>query len=288
MKELLIEILKIIAPISVALIVFAQGLGIPPARVVAYFKERPGLLLRSLSVTLFLVPAVALVLILLIKPAHGVAIALAILVSCPPAPLMLKTTLQKGGSPGFMASLHLSMAALAFVTVPAILYLLSIPLKFHATVDLGKMLWILARTILLPLGLGLAFRALWSATADRLAPILAKAGMAGLAIVVLVALVALYPALLKMDVWSYLVMAAVSVAALAIGHWLAPGDPHQKTALAMESATRHPVLSLTIASSTFSQQQALPVMVPCVMTFIIVAMIYLAWRGRAMKLSPVP
>ncbi len=49
MKDLVIEILKIVAPISVGLIVFAQGLGIPPKLVGTYFKEQPWLILRSLA-----------------------------------------------------------------------------------------------------------------------------------------------------------------------------------------------------------------------------------------------
>src|SRR6266581_1102943 len=108
MKDLAIEILKIVAPISVALIVFVQGLGIAPSLVATYFKERRGLMLRSLIAALVLVPLAALALILALEPAPGVAIGIAILVACPPAPLMLKAAPKMGGgNPAFMASLHL-------------------------------------------------------------------------------------------------------------------------------------------------------------------------------------
>ena len=60
MKELIITILQILAPISVALIVFAQGLKISPSQVMIYFKERPWTMLRSLVAVLVLVPAAAL------------------------------------------------------------------------------------------------------------------------------------------------------------------------------------------------------------------------------------
>lgn len=282
MKDLVIEILKIVAPLSVGLIVFAEGLGIAPSLVATYFKERPWLMLRSLVATLALVPAAALALILVLKPTPGLAIGLAILVACPPAPLMLKAAPKMGGgSAAFMASLHLSLAVLAFLTVPAVLYLLSIPLGFHADVDLGVMAWILARTILIPIGLGMAVRAFFPKFADRFGPVLAKAGTVGLAVVVLFALVALYPALLNMDRWSYLVIAAVSAVALAIGHLLGPDNPHEKTTLAVECGVRHPVLAITIAAANFSPQKALPVLIPCVLTFIVVAMVYLFWRGRS-------
>jgi len=284
MQDLIVDILKIVAPVSVALIVFAQGLGIAPSRVVGYWKERPALMLRSLAVVLLLIPAVALVLIVLLKPAPAVAIALAILVSCPPAPLMLKTAPSKGGaSAAFMASLHLSAAALAIVSVPGILSVLSIPLGFHAEVDLPGMIWILARTIILPIVLGSAVRAFFPAAADRAAPILRRGGTVGLFVVVLFALAAFYPALLQMDPWSYVVMVAVSTAALTIGQFLGPKDAHERTTLAVECAVRHPALAIGIAVAASSSQQAMPVLVPCVITFIAVAMIYMAARGRRLR-----
>jgi BASS family bile acid:Na+ symporter len=282
MKELLLDILKIVAPLSVALIMFSQGLGIAPGQVAAYFRQRPWLMLRALIATLVLVPAAALVLILVLSPSHGLAIGLAILVACPPAPLMLKAATKKGGgNAAFMASLHLSLAALAFLTVPAVLYLLSMVVGFSAEVDLGAMNWILARTILLPIGLGLAVRAFFPATADRVAPGLGKAGTLGLLVVVLFALAALYPALLNMDPWSYLVIVLVSAAALAIGHWFGAGDPGDRTVVAVECGVRHPVLALTIGIANFSRQAALPILVPCILTFIVMAMIYMTWRGKS-------
>jgi BASS family bile acid:Na+ symporter len=282
MKELIVEILKIVTPVSVALIVFAQGLGIAPSQVGTFFKEQPGLMLRSLIATLVLVPAAALALIVALEPAAGVAIGLAILVACPPAPLMLKAAPNMGGgSAAFMASLHLTLAVLAFLTVPAVLYLISIPLGFHADVDMGAMAWILARTILIPIGLGVAVRGIFPSFADRYAPVLGKAGTVGLLVVVLFALVTLYPALLNMDGWSYLVIVAVSATALAIGHLSGPADPSEKTILAVECGVRHPVLALNIAVASLGHPEALPVLVPCVLTFIAVAMVYLIWRGRS-------
>jgi predicted Na+-dependent transporter len=104
--------------------------------------------------------------------------------------------------------------------------------------------------------------------------------MVGVFVVLLIAIAALYTALLKMDLWSYLVFAVVSVVALAIGHLLGPEDPQEKTALAVECGVRHPALALAIGAANFSRERALPVLLPCVITFIVVATIYLSWRGR--------
>jgi len=281
MKEIIIPILKIVAPIAVALIVFAQGLKVSPSEVMTYFTERPWLMLRSLVAVLVLVPAAALAIILLLKPSPEVAVGLTILVSCPPAPLMLKGAPKiGGGGAAYMASLHLSLAALAFITVPLSLDLLSMPLGFQSEVDLTAMAMILGRTILIPVGLGLAVRSFFPQFADTVGPKLDKAGAIGLLVVVLFALVALLPALLKMDPWSYLVIVAVCAAALAIGHGIGSSQPRERTILAVESGVRHPVLAITIAASNFTPQKALPVLVPCVLVFIAVAMVYLLWRKR--------
>jgi hypothetical protein len=41
-------------------------------------------------------------------------------------------------------------------------------------------------------------------------------------------------------------------------------------------------LAITIAASNFSPEKALPVLVPCVLVFIVVAMVYLLWRKRGL------
>jgi BASS family bile acid:Na+ symporter len=281
MKEIILSILKIIAPLSVALIVFAQGLKISSREVIKYFKEKPWLIVRSLIAVLIIVPAVALAIILVLKPPIEVAVALAILVSCPPAPLMIKATPNLGkGSAAFMASLHLSLAVLALISVPAILYLISIPLGFHADVNLVKMMMILSKTILIPVALGMVIRSYFPVFADKASPKLDKAGTIGLLILVLVVLIKFFPALLNMSLWSYLVIAVVSASALAIGHFLGPKDPHERTSLAIESGVRHPALALTIGVSNYTAAIALPILVPCVLVFIIIAMLYMILQKK--------
>ncbi len=281
MKAQLIEILKIVAPLSVVLIMFAQGLGIAPGEVARQFRGRSLLLLlRAFVAMVVLVPAAALAILLLLKAPLPLAIGLAILVACPPAPVMLKNVVQEGGDAAFMASLHLLVAALAFLTVPTVLNVLSGPLGFHADVQIGTMMWILAKTILLPVTAGLIVHGLFKGFALKAGPLLGKVGMVGLVLVVLVALVALYPTLLSMDAKSYLIIALVSVAALAIGHFLGPDDPAQKTVMAVECGVRHPALALMIASTNFTPQQALPVLIPCILTLIVIATVYMKWRGK--------
>jgi BASS family bile acid:Na+ symporter len=282
LRELVIESLQIAAPLSVALIVFAEALAISLRDVIAFFRERPGTMLTSLAAALVFAPAAALGLILVLEPAPAVAVGLAILMSCPPAPLMIKSApTVGGGNAAFMASLHLSLAVLAVVTVPAVLHAMAIPLGFEAGVAPVSILSLLAKTILIPIALGLAVRALWPAWADRVAGDIGKAGSIGLLVIVIAILAALYRTLLSMDGWSYLVIAIVCLAALAIGHWIGSSKPEERTILAVECAVRHPGLAVAIGSSNFTPQQALPVLVPCIVSFILIGTAYLFWRGRS-------
>jgi BASS family bile acid:Na+ symporter len=274
------DLLKILAPLSVASIVFAQGLTIAPSLVLAVFKERLWLLLRILIAVLVLVPAAALAILLGVRAPQALAVGLAILVACPPAPLMVSSAPNKGASAPFMAKLHLLLSALAFVTVPAVLYVLSGALGVKADVDRGAMAWTLARTNLGPLALGLAVRGFAPAIADRVGPMFGKAGTLGIAVVVLFALAQFYPALLNMEPWSYLIIALVSTTALAIGHAAGPEDPRERTALAVECGVRHPALAIAIATANFGAERTLPVLFPCVVGFMTIAMVYLTLRQR--------
>jgi bile acid:Na+ symporter, BASS family len=227
------------------------------------------------------VPAAALALILVLKPAPAVGVGIAILVACPPAPLMIKAATKKGGDPAFMASLHLSLAALAVITVPAVLHTLAIPLGFRADVNLAALLSILAETILLPIGLGLAARALFPQWAGAFAAPLGRVGGIGLLVVLIVVAAVLYRPLLDMDAWSYGVIAAVAVAALAIGHLMIGSQyADKRTVLAVECAVRHPGLAIAIGTLNFTAQETLPVLLPCIITFMVIANIYLFMRAR--------
>ena len=279
MIEIIIAIVKIMAPVSVALIVFTQALKIPPGEVIAFFRERFGLILFSLITMLVIIPAVTLAIIVVLKPEPEVAIGLAILAACPPAPLMLKGIGKLGrGDSTFVASLHLSVSILAFITVPFCLYLISIPIGFAIEVDPASMMWVIGRTILIPVGLGLAVGHFFPRFAETKGPGLDKAGTAGVVIVLLVAMAAWVPRFLDMTLYSYLVMAVVSGTALAIGHVLGPANAYQRTTLAVESCVRHPGLALTIAGANFTPEKAVPIIVPAVLVCALIVRGYLIRR----------
>jgi bile acid:Na+ symporter, BASS family len=278
--DLIFQVLKLAIPFSVMVSMFAQGLSVHPGQL-AIFRERPGLIGRSLGVVLVLVPAAVLGLVLLLKPARPVAIGLTILAACPAAPIMMVKVPKQGGSLAYVTILHLSLALLALFTVPITLNLLSQGLGFRIAVPMPAVAKVVGMTILAPVCTGILLRALFPKFAEVVGPTAARAGDIALTVLIFLLVAAFSPMLLNIDPWSYLVMGVVIAASLAIGHGLGPKAPEERTTLAIESAARHPGLALTIAVLSVSPRKALAVLIPYLVVFVVVSTLYLQWRKRS-------
>jgi BASS family bile acid:Na+ symporter len=281
MKEILFDIIKIGLPLSIMGTVFAQGLMLAPGQQLAFFKEHPLLMLRSLLVVLVLVPLAALAIILLLKPLPAIGIGLAILAASPAAPLQFINIAKQGGSLVYLGTLHLSLALLAIITVPAVVYLLSRALGFQAEVDALQVAKTVAQTIFIPVILGIVVRYFFPRAADKISPVLGKVAQIVVYVLALPILVMTSGLLLKMNLWSYVVIAVFIIANLAIGHVLGPRDAQGRTTLAMVSGARNFGLAVTIGVLNFSREQALPVFIPYMILFVIISTIYLKWRKNA-------
>jgi BASS family bile acid:Na+ symporter len=276
-KDLILSIIKIGLPLTIMASMFAQGMSIVLSELTS-FERRPLLMLRSLAVVLVVVPVAALVVVLALRPSAAVAMGIAILMASPAAPMMLVKVPKKGGSLGYLASLHLSLAILALVTVPLTVYLFSRALGFPIGVGELAVARVVGMTIVVPVVLGIAIRKFWPKVADAVAPGLAKVSKVVLLILVVGVVAMTFRVVLKMDVWSYVVMAIVVTVALAIGHLLGPRGPEERTTLAIESAARHPGLAMTIATLNFSPRQALPVLIPYLVVVLVITTVYLKLR----------
>ena len=158
-----------------------------------------------------------------LDPEPAVMVGLAILAACPPSAVDDQNRRPKvgGGDAAFIASLHLCLAALAVVTVPAV-FLTCWRFRWGSVRRSIRfsLLKILANTILLPPGLGLVVRALFPAWADafRLDPRQGRQRGASLCCSDRSSWRLSILRCSPMDAHSYGVIAAVCVAALAIGH----------------------------------------------------------------------
>ncbi len=281
MEEIIVHIIKIIVPLSVIANMFGLGLEVLWSEVVS-FKNRRLLILRSIAMVVLLVPLAALGIILLLKPVPAVAVGLAILQASPAAPIQLVRVASKGGSVPYMVTLHLCLALLALLTVPATLYLFSLALGFQIEAGVPAVAKVVGMTILVPVGVGILLRSFSPRIADAIGPAVTRVARIVLLICILFVVAMTYRDLARMELWSYFSMAMVVVVSLGIGHLLGPRDPKERTTLAMECAARGFGLALTIAMLHFNLHQIMPVLAPYAVVFTLISEIYLRVRKRSL------
>jgi bile acid:Na+ symporter, BASS family len=277
MVRSIFSVVIVAVPLTVMLMMLAQGMGTHHSQL-AIIQDRPWMILRSLLVVLVVVPLAVIGLVYLLKPSPLVKLGLGILVACPAAPMMMVQVPKQGGSQAYITSLHLSLALLAVVTVPLTMQFIARLIGFQGAVSWWVVARVVGQTILLPVGLGLLLRRFFPKFCDAVGPKVGKIGMLVLYFLVVVMFGLQYKYVIKMDLWSYGVMALVVVLSMAIGHFLGPRNPEERTTLAIESAARHPGLALTIAILSVSREQALRVIIPYLIVFLVLAMAYLQGR----------
>jgi len=264
MAETFLMVIKAGLAISLFLVKFGIGLTIAPGDL-RFIRERPGLMLKSLAAVTVLVPIAVLIIILLVQP--------------PRRRWSLAKSKSRGGSAGYAASLQLVVTLFALISTPLVLGFLSSALNFKAEIDLLRVAKQVFVTIFLPIGLGVIVGARFPHL-ERLAAWLVKIATLFFFAVLLLILTKTAGAFLQMDLQSYLAIALTALAALAIGHLLAPKGPEMKTALALETAMRNPALALLIGALNFPQTKPLPILIPCVVISVLIVTIYAKWQGR--------
>lgn len=265
--------------VGTIILTFAQGLDIPLGHL-SFFREHPGLLLRSLIAVVVLVPIATLMIILLVRPSPAVAVCLAILAACPAAPQMIVSIPKAGGKLAYVTCLHLTLGVLSIITTPLTLALLADALNFRASVNPYVIAEQVGTSLLIPLLLGMFFLAVFPRAAITIRKPLALIGQAVNSYPILIILITRYQFLLQMDLRSYSAMVLMILIALGIGHFLAPPELEERTTLALESAARHPGLALIIAILNFSLEKALPVFIPYLVVFVVINMLYIQWIKR--------
>lgn len=279
MADTILAIIQAGAVVSIFAYMFSRGLSTRPGDL-GYFSKRTGLLFRSLLSVDVLVPLIAITVVILVRPARATAIGLLLLASSPAAPMVLKKIAKGGGSQKYAVSLHMALASLAIITTPITLAFLSwatgLPLEVSPMVVAEQV----GIAIIVPIVAGMTLRWLFPALAGHLIGPLEALSNIVLILVVVIVLLSTYQLLFIFDIRSYVAIALMIAGALAAGHWMAAGQPEEQTTLALESATRNIGLSLLIASAYAPLQQALPVLIPYLLTSTVVGLIYGRYRKR--------
>lgn len=243
------QIVLLAFQVSIAATVFSFGLAATRADLM-FLWHRPTLFMRSLIAVLVVMPLFAILLVRVFDFRPVVEVALLALAISPMPPLLPRRMHKGGGEDAYGISLLLWLSLVALVAVPLARMILSAWLG-PEILSSGKIAKVLLLMVVLPLVAGAFIRSRWPAFADRMErPIkLGATILLALAVVVLLA-VAWRPMLDAVGDGTIVAIVLFVVVGLAVGHFLGGPSRHTSVVLALATACRHPVVALTIASSS--------------------------------------
>jgi predicted Na+-dependent transporter len=276
----------LLVPATLFAIMFALGLGLPDDTL-ELIRPRRALLLRVLLGSCLLVPLLALLLLklplsfVLSKPAR---FAISLMAVCPSAPLTLRKAGKAGGSRALGATLQVSAAIAAIVSVPLMAWLLT---TLHGVEGWEILPRQVARQIgiaqVLPLALGMGLRRWqpawaeqWSGVFDRLANLL----LLLLVVVVLVKTGHVLVPFMGRNLVALAFMAVMVLGSMAIGWFLAGADAEERTTAALVTSMRNPGLALLFAGIYGSGLEGLRIgILAYLLVTVLVQIPFVRWRS---------
>jgi bile acid:Na+ symporter, BASS family len=266
---------------GIVLFVFALGLTATWSEATFLFR-RPGLLARSMLAMNVLTPIAAAALALAFHLPPAVKIALVALAVSPVPPFLPKKEIKAGGEASNVIGLLVASGLLAIAVVPLSLAILERVFNVPLNVSAAKIARTVGMSVVGPLVLGLAGRALAPAAAARLArPIglLAAAFLVAGGVAILVKL--------SSGMWTLIgngtlvAMVGLCAAGLLAGHLCGGSRPGDRAALALASASRHPGVAMAIATASFPDETLVrPAILLSVIVSMVVTVPYVQWMRR--------
>lgn len=274
-------LIPLVLKISVLLNVFAIGLRATP-RDVTYLFRRPGELMRVLLSMNVIMPLIAIALVFTLDLAPEVKIALVLLSVSPIPPLLPNKIVKSGGHDSYGLGLLIAVALLAIIFVPVAMEILERIFKLPMQMTAMSVAVLVVKTIVLPIGLGVALHRVAPVLAERLAKPIAQVAGIGLLACVAAILVVAAPAIRSIaDTTALIALAAFVIVGLGVGHFLGGPVPENRTALAISTASRHPGIALAIAQVNFPEQKlAMAVVLLYLLVNALVSVPYLFWTKR--------
>jgi BASS family bile acid:Na+ symporter len=263
-------------------VMFAIGLMLGPAQVAAAMTRR-NILLAVLFAAVVPLPVVTVVAVELFNLRGPIGVGLLLMAISPGAPFALRRAIDAGGHREFAPALHIAIVALAVVTVPLSVAILSalFSAKFQVTyLQIGKQVFF---SQLLPLLLGALIRYLKPGLATRLEPFAARLGNRLVAVFTVILLIDIVPILASIGYVPTLAGAGMAIFALAIGSLLAGRDAEARPASAIAGAMRNPGLALVIAEANRAPPAVSAVILGYTVGVALVVSGFLWWKRRKMR-----
>jgi BASS family bile acid:Na+ symporter len=276
----IVDALQVVFKASIALLVVGVGLHASP-RDAAFLLRHPGLFARTLLSMHVVMPLLALLVSALFAIPPVVRLTLLCLAISPIPPFLPSKAGKAGGEDAYTIGLLVSTSLLSILILPLSLEALGKVFGLTVGAPLPALVKIIATTLLGPTAVGMAIRHFWPSAARFGKPLTTIATLLLLVAVVPVVITA-WPAFRALiGDGTLLTIILLALCGLASGHLLGGPYAGDRTVLALATATRHPVVAMTIASVNFPGEK---LVVPAALLTLIVSAVaavpYVAWRKR--------
>lgn len=277
---------------TVVMLMFSLGLGLR-AYPFLLFRDRPAFLLRVVVGTCLLVPLAGLLLVLLplrgtlSTPAWG---AIALMLICPSAPLILFRVRRSGGTAELAARLQVAAALVAIVSLPLMASLVKLSVGIQGwPISSAQVALQVLQVQVLPVLAGMLL-AQWQ---PRLAQRCSHSFSALASLLLLLTLVVLLVLsardlvpFAQQNLAALACMVALSAVSLAIGYGLAGGDPLERRTVALVTGMRNTGLAAALALAYAPTMEGLvPGILSYVLITVIVTTLFLKWQQREIVAS---
>ena len=251
-----------------------------------YLARHTNLLARAIVAMLVVMPVAAIILARLFNFDPNVEAAIIALALAPIPPLLPGNETRAGGSGAFAIGLLAVLGLLSIVTIPVSLELLERLFGTPLRMPTAGVAGVILKSILAPLLLGLAVRGFAPTLADKLAGPVSKLAGVLLLLGIVPLLIAVFPVLWQLVTpATLLAFVLFNVIGLTVGHLMGGPDPDQSVVLALSTASRHPMIAISIATANRLDPKVGATILLALLVNAVVGGLYVAWHRRQ---HPVP
>ncbi|HET6198551.1 MAG TPA: hypothetical protein VFE12_22490 [Acetobacteraceae bacterium] len=253
------------------------GTTITPEACFAHLRS-PGLLIRGLASVLVAVPVIGIAAGFAFGLSLPEKVGITLMAIAPGAPLALRRALGSGADAGFAPTLQVAVAILAVPAVPAWVIIANAILGTHGVADAAAIARQVFLAQLLPLALGAVVRKAAPHWGVRIGTGLGRTGLVLLLTAIASQVVDLQYVILATRLWPTITAAAITIAALLVGHLLGGALAEVRHSVAIAGALRNVGVAFLVAATNHVPPEVEAVVVSYAITAIVVVTVYIPLR----------
>lgn len=283
----MLTVTRFLAAHAIVMLMLSVGLRTSHA-ILREVADRWAVLVRALVLVWLVVPLLAAVLLLAIKPGHNEAVALIVMAICPGVPLVLRKAKRQYGDEKTSLLVLLATAVTALVMVPLWAAVLSRLTPLELTFTLSNVAAVLLPTVVAPYVIGRIIVVLWPRAATTLAKIAHALFIASVVVVIAVVLAKMVPALSSLSFRAFVAAFLIPFIAAVLGYLVTPGSLDNRVSVSYAAALGNPALALSVIAHSYKAMHVLPIVLAFVLVRAIALIPFNLWFKHRHREDAVP